>query len=558
MGNSESEFGTYSEATDEPVDDFDQEFALNESGERSPVEEVDKEEGVDKRERDEDSYDTLSDKWSSGEPVQMYLMQMAKFPLLTRTQEIDAAKKIEYTRRRYRHSMLGTDYMLDHATTILERVHGKELRIDRTIEVSVTNTAEKKKIFKRLDPNTRTLRKMLGGNREDFKVAIRRGRTRSRHEAWKRLTKRRNRAVRLVEEFNLRMNRLLPGFSNLCEISDRMQELQRQIESAGETNSCANQSVHQLRDELHYLMRITFESPATLKRRIDRTKKYGHEFDAAKRELSQGNLRLVVSFAKKYRNKGLSFLDLIQEGNTGLMRAVEKFEYARGFKFSTYATWWIRQAITRAITDQSRIIRVPVHMIETMSKVRTMNHKLRQELGREPTPAEVAERAKLNLDDVLLCMKMTRIPLSLDQPVGNNENGTFGELLENYRERDDVAESRCAQRELKQGLKEAMGALSWREREIINLRFGLADGDPYTLDEVGKIFSITRERVRQIEGKALKKLQMPHITDSLAPFVEGIAVKHGHNGQKTTRFTQDETTEQESDIPPEFLSSSDE
>ena len=305
----------------------------------------------------------------------------------------------------------------------------------------------------------------------------------------------------------------------LEQICERMTEIQRHLKRIRRLKTATDERAN-LNRELQDLVLLTLESPETLRKRMEIIEKRFADYEQAMRELSGGNLRLVVSIAKKYRNRGLSFLDLIQEGNTGLMRAVDKYEYRRGYNFSTYATWWIRQAITRASADQARTIRIPVHMIETMSKLRKVSKQLLQEKGREPTMEETAEAADVSLEETRRVLKISRHPISLDRPVGESEDSYFGDFIEDNS--TDSPVNSATQEMLKDKIDSVLKTLTYREREIIKLRYGLGDGYTYTLEEVGRIFKVTRERVRQIEAKAVRKLQHPVRSRQLKGFLEGV------------------------------------
>jgi len=455
------------------------------------------------------------------DPIRLYLLQMGGIPLLTRETEVSSARTIEHWRRKFRRTLLANDLVLAGAVQLLERVRAGTLRLDRTIEVSVTNTAEKKRLLKRLGPNLETLRRIEREKRRLFRIALARSLPREqRQAAWTRLVRLRHKGVRLVEELNLRIQRLYPLLGLLQDHWARHQVIAGRLATGG----LATPAAAALAAEQRQILLVTRESRRTLQRRLARLADFKDRYDAAKRKLAAGNLRLVISIAKRYRNRGLSFLDLIQEGNSGLMRAVDKFEHARGFKFSTYATWWIRQAITRAIADQSRTIRVPVHMADTINRLRNLTRSFVQSHGREPTLEELAGVANLPVEEAECIWRMSRRPVSLDQPLGDADEGTVGEFVSDRSEPDPLRD--VNQQALKSSIGRALEGLSYREREIIRLRFGLADGYAYTLEEVGTIFDVTRERVRQIEAKAVEKLRQPGSGVDLASFVsEGLAEK---------------------------------
>jgi RNA polymerase primary sigma factor len=457
------------------------------------------------------------------DPVRMYLTQMGQIDLLDRRQEVSLAMKIELTRRRFRRKVLECDYAMRQVVETLKRVHSGDLPFDRTIKVSQTENLEKDKILARMPHNLRTLEPLMEANVEDFqRLSDERTIVKEKDEIRERLRLRRRKTVTLVEELSIRTQKVQPLMKKLEQISQRMDELEAEIEGL-KGNRAAKEERANLEKELQDLMLITLEEPGSLRKRVGIMKQRFAEYEQAKRELSGGNLRLVVSIAKKYRNRGLSFLDLIQEGNTGLMRAVDKYEHRRGFKFSTYATWWIRQAITRAIADQARTIRIPVHMIETMSKLRNVSKQLLQKLGREPTIEETAKEAGYTLEETKRVLKISRQPISLDRPVGESEDSYFGDFIEDNSVESPV--NAATNEMLKDKIEGVLKTLTYREREIIKLRYGLGDGYTYTLEEVGRIFKVTRERVRQIEAKAVRKLQHPVRSRQLEGFLDGLKNK---------------------------------
>jgi RNA polymerase primary sigma factor len=457
---------------------------------------------------------------SSRDPVRMYLSQMGNIPLLTREREIYLAKKIEVSRKRFRRALMECHFSMTAALETLEKVFAGELPFERTLRTSETENVRKEQILGRMPHNIPTIKHLLDLNIADFNRIIQPGTSAAeRNELLVELVERRRKTATLFEELSLRTQRLQPIMKRVYQVGRRMDELEQQIRELRRARRNVDE-LHRCERELHDLMLMTQETPESLRARIRTIQARFAVWTEAKQELSGGNLRLVVSIAKKYRNRGLSFLDLIQEGNAGLMRGVEKYEYRRGYKFSTYATWWIRQAITRAVADHARTIRIPVHMFQSISTLKSKSEELRQKKGREPTMEELSRAVGLSLEETQRIMKTWKHPISLDTPVGESEDSAFGDFLEDGSEH--TPSESAMHKLLKDKINHVLKSLTYREREIIKLRYGLGDGYSYTLEETGRIFKVTRERIRQIESKALRKLQHHTRSNHLRGFVEDL------------------------------------
>jgi RNA polymerase primary sigma factor len=454
------------------------------------------------------------------DPVRMYLKQMGQVSLLSRDEEVQISKRIEKAEYAAQDKLFSVALSLNFQQDLARKLLEKNERFDKlVVDKKIESREEYYQVLEKLVKQCDTIGDQLDkiwqeylsaeDGEEEKKLLARY----KKYEAQlKPIFRKYCFKLKIFEEF---LNRLSPLIREIETIADCLQSVHRNQSVVRFKTIDADKMTKRLRD-IELELRL---SPQELVELVKGVRKHMKEAHRAKTEMVEANLRLVISIAKKYTNRGLSFLDLIQEGNMGLMKAVEKFEYRRGYKFSTYATWWIRQAITRSIADQARTIRIPVHMIETLNKVIQVQKQLVQELGYDPTPEEVAEELQVPVNRIESIIKMAQQPISLQSPVGESEDSCFGDFIED--KSADNPYDMTAYTLLKEKLIGVLDTLTDRERRVLSLRFGLHDGYSRTLEEVGKTFHVTRERIRQIEAKALRKMRHPTRLRQFKGFLEG-------------------------------------
>jgi len=447
----------------------------------------------------------------------LYLKQMGAIPLLNREKELCLAKKLEKSRQRYRRAVLFCWWSQQRLTGVFERIRTGAMPIDPQIDVVHSLKLERESILARLPHNLRTLGKLLKTAGKDFAAYLRTRTASGRSKMQRQRCRNIRKAIRLTEELSPRTELLDAMAEEFGRTLNHVRDLEKQANQSGRSAAVREQqtrAIKELRDKMFEVL-ATPEEMQKLFRVIRRRQRIYQQFRS---DLAEGNLRLVVSIAKKYRGRGLSFADLIQEGNRGLMRAVDKFEHRMGFKFGTYATWWIRQGIQRALADNARTVRVPCHQVGLLSAIERVRGELIVQTGREPTIEDIAKVLGTSAEEAKSLRAVARQPLSLHEPMGDDAERALSEFLDD-RHMTSPGDNVDATL-LKERIVEVLKSLTPREREVIELRFGLKDGNPRTLDEVAQCYGITRERIRQIESRSLSKLRQPIRSSRLAGFTE--------------------------------------
>ncbi len=461
------------------------------------------------------------------DPVRMYLKQMGQVPLLTREQEVEISKRIENAELKAQTALFEAAIIGGYIGTLGAKLISREERFDRIVIDKKIESRDA--YFKGLPKLVETTQKNEGSVADSWEEFLK---AKNEADRKKILAKHKKREATLRANFSkffFKLKVYEEWLEQMRPVLSEIEQLHNQLNRAKhpKTKKDAAIDTKAINTRLKQIEGDFRIEPAEFVAVVNQTNVHVREAHQAKTEMVEANLRLVISIAKKYTNRGLSFLDLIQEGNMGLMKAVEKFEYRRGYKFSTYATWWIRQAITRSIADQARTIRIPVHMIETLNKVMQVQKQLLQEFGHEPTPEEVADEMNLPVERVQQIMKMAQQPISLQSPVGDGDDTSFGDFIE-----DKSAENpydMTAYSLLREKIIDVLDSLTERERRVLSLRFGLVDGYSRTLEEVGKQFKVTRERIRQIEAKALRKMRHPTRIRQLHGFFDAEQLDNAQN-----------------------------